>query len=181
MPLLPREPQIEPEEIFSLDEPWRVAHVRSRQEKALARYAHEHRIAFYLPQIEKQTERSGRRFSSYLPLFPGYFFFRGDAVARDRVMRSDLAVSIIDVADQEILGRELGQIRELQLAGASLMPVETFAAGDAVRVSEGAFAGYEGVVARSGRSERLIVSISLLRKSIAVELDRGVLRRPRGR
>ena len=37
MPLLPKEPEIEPETIFELPDPWRVAHVRSRQEKVLAR------------------------------------------------------------------------------------------------------------------------------------------------
>lgn len=179
MPILPREPQIEPETIFSLPDPWRVAHVRSRQEKSLARYAHEKRIAYYLPQVVKVAERSGRRFTSYLPLFSGYFFFRGGLPARDLIVRSDLAVSILDVADQETLGRELRQLRELQLAGASLQPVETFEPGETVRIGEGPFAGYEGVVARGGRGERLIVSISLLRKSVAVEFEPAVLRRAR--
>jgi transcriptional antiterminator RfaH len=174
---LKREPQIEPEEIFSLNAPWLVAHVRSRQEKSLARHAHGQSIPFYLPQIEKSTERSGRRFSSYLPLFPGYFFFRGEAAARSGIVRSDLTVSILEVGDQQTLDRELWQIRTLQLAGASLRPVEIFEVGQAVSIAEGPFAGYQGVVSRTGRAERLIISISLLRKSVAVEMETSALRR----
>ena len=179
MPLLKREPQIEPEEIFSLPAPWFVAHVRSRQEKSLARHAHSRGIPFYLPQIEKTAERSGRRFFSYLPLFPGYFFFRGDAEARGGIVRSDLTIRILEVGDQKTLDRELLQIRTLQLAGASLRPVEIFEVGQAVSIAEGPFAGYQGVVSRTGRAERLIISISLLRKSVAVEMETAVLRRAR--
>ena len=181
MPLLKPEPQIDPEEIFTLSEPWRVAHVRSRQEKALARHACSKAIPFFLPQIEKITERSSRRFSSYLPLFPGYFFFRGDAAAHLEVVRSNLTVSILDVADQETLGGELRQIRELQLAGAALQPVPLFEPGAAVHIAEGPFSGYEGIVSRTARGERLIVSISLLRKSVAVEIEAAVLKRRRSR
>ena len=55
-----------------------MAHLRSRQEKLLARYLREREIPFYLPQMEKRSRRSGRTFVSYLPLFAGYVFFRGE-------------------------------------------------------------------------------------------------------
>ena len=169
MPLLPKEPQIHPDDIFDLPEPWRVAHVRSRQEKALARHLLESAIPFYLPQIEKTTTRSGRRFVSYVPLFGGYVFFRGDGAARRRALRSNVIANLIEVDDQSRLDAELKQIRQLQIMGASLVPLPEFAVGDAVRIKEGAFAGYAGIVIRSAKRDRLLVSISLLRKTVAVE------------
>ena len=83
--------------------------------------------------------------------------------------------SLIEVEDQTRLDAELRQIRQLQLMGASLIPLAEFAVGDAVRINEGAFAGYEGIVARTAKRDRLLVSISLLRKSIAVEFPRTAI------
>src|SRR4051812_19164991 len=77
MPILKREPDCYPDNPFTLEAPWRVAHLRSRQEKVFVRYLRQYDIPFYLPQIEKTVQRSGRNITSYLPVFPGYAFFRG--------------------------------------------------------------------------------------------------------
>src|SRR6266700_3747370 len=110
MPLLPKETEIQPETIFDLSDPWRVAHVRSRQEKALARHLLESGVPFYLPQIEKTSTRGGRRFVSFVPLFGGYVFFRGDRDARQRALRSNVVANLIEVEDQDGLDAELKQI-----------------------------------------------------------------------
>jgi len=180
MPLLPKEPDLFPDDLFALPAEafsWRVAHVRSRQEKVLARRLMEQRIPFYLPQIERVSERSSRRFRSWLPLFAGYLFFRGGDRACDVALRSGVTAGIIDVEDQRLLGAQLEQIRELQLAGASFTVYEDLLPDDVVSITEGPFRGYTGVVVRSGRRDRLIVSLSLLRQNIAVEFERPVLRR----
>lgn len=179
MPLLPKEPEIHPETLFEAQEPWRVAHVRSRQEKVLARHLIRHDVAFYLPQMEKAMARAGRRLVSHVPLFPGYVFFRGDPAARQTALRSDVVANIIEVEDQDLLTGELAQIRRLQLAGASFIPVEELVSGDAVRITEGAFAGYHGTVVRTARGDRLLVAVSLLRKVVAVEFARQALARRR--
>ncbi len=179
MPLLPQEAEIFPLTIFDSGDPWRVAHVRSRQEKALARHLLQNGIAFYLPQIEKSVARGGRRFLSYVPLFAGYVFLRGGAAARRTVLRSNVVANMIEVENQALLDEELRQIRRLQLSGASLIPVEELVPGDAVRITEGAFAGYQGAVVRSARGDRLIVAVSLLRKAVAVEFPRAALKRQR--
>src|SRR5262245_11980370 len=110
MPLLKRGTEIFPHGVFELSEaeyPWCVAHVRSRQEKVLARHASPLEVPFYLPQGPKETRRGGRRFVSYLPLFPGYFFFRGTGPQRTAVLRSNVVVRLLEVPDQELLTREL--------------------------------------------------------------------------
>jgi transcription antitermination factor NusG len=181
MPLLPKQPEIAPEEIFSLgdDQPWRVAHVQSRQEKALARHLLRHAIPFYLPQIQRTVLRAGRKLVSYLPLFPGYVFFRGAEGVRPEVLRSGVTASIINVDDQQLLARELRQIRELQQSGASLVPSDELVVGDPVEITDGPFRGYVGVIMRESNGERLIVSVSLLRKSVSVNFDPSVLKRRR--
>jgi len=182
MPLLPKEADLFPLDLFALPAdsfPWQVAHVRSRQEKVLARRLLEKEVPFYVPQIERVAERSSRRFRSYVPLFAGYVFLRGAGDARDVALRSGVTVRIIEVDDQELLGSQLEQIRRLQLAGASFEVYEELLPSDLVTITEGPFRGYTGAVVRGGRGNRLVVSLSLLRKSVAVEFDRPVLRRAR--
>jgi transcription antitermination factor NusG len=180
VPLLKRGPEVFPQSLFDLpavDAPWTVAHTRSRQEKALARQLEPLGVAFYLPQYERRVRRSGRDFMSFIPLFPGYVFLRCEESARDAVFRSGLVVRLLDVRDQDLLDGELRQLRSLQLAGASLAPYERLVPGDLVTITDGPFRGHRGCVVREQSGLRLIVSISMLRKSVAVEFDRSCLRR----
>jgi transcriptional antiterminator RfaH len=178
MPLLQREADHIPEDVFRLsvtDFPWGVAHVKSRTEKALARYLGLLRIPFYLPVGERRTRRGGRNFVSYIPFFPGYVFLRGDATSRAPALRSNLIVRLLDVPDQALLDLELCQLHALQEAGAPLIPFPWLGPGDAVRIREGPFRGYLGVIVREKGAQRLVVSVSMLRRSVAVELERESL------
>jgi transcription antitermination factor NusG len=178
MPLLKVEPEIFPSNILELaseEYPWWVAHVRSRQEKALARYLRPLEVPFYVPQVENRKKRGGRNFVSHLPLLPGYVFFRGNSEERLTALRSDLLVRVLEVSDQDLLTEELSQIRKLQEAGASLVRLPELAPGDPVRITEGPFTGYVGVVLRHQGRTRLMVSISMLRQSVAVELPRELV------
>jgi transcription antitermination factor NusG len=178
MPILKAESQIFPEGIFGLPEagfPWWVAHTRSRQEKTLARYLLPLEIPFYGPCREQKIRRAGRTFVSYLPLFSGYVFFRGSPKHRHAVLRSDLIVKVLEVSDQRLLNEELWQIRRLQEAGASFVPFRDLVPGEPVLVKEGPFKGYTGIVLRARGRLRLVVSISMLRQAVAVELERDLV------
>src|SRR5262249_34287476 len=97
--------------------------------------------------------------------------------ARDSVFRSGLVVRLLDVRDQALLDGELRQLRALQLSGASLAPYERLVPGDLVTIADGPFQGHRGCVVRGPCGLRLIVSISMLRQSVAVEFDRSCLKR----
>lgn len=178
MPILRKECDIFPDDLFDLstgDAPWEIAHLRSRQEKSVARLLLDGRKPFYLPQIEEMKKRSGRTFVSHLPLFPGYIFLRRVEGLRQTLWRTSAVVSMIQVPDQAQLTAELLQIRQLQASGAVLTPCMDLAPGDAVRITEGAFSGYVGIVIQERGSLRVIVSVSILKKSVAVEFPRDLL------
>lgn len=178
MAILKREPEFFPDGLFEFDKadhPWWVARVRSRHEKALARHLLPFGVPFYLPQSEQLVRRGNRTFTSYLPLFSGYVFFRGNREERIVALQSQVVSEVLAVRDQDRLEAELLQLRRLQLSGASLVPLRTFAPGEAVVVTEGPFRGYEGIVVRDKGKSRLIVSISLLRKAVAVEMRADAL------
>ena len=179
MPLLKREVDFFPVGLFALDDPdrpWWVAHTRSRQEKAQARHLLRLATPFYVPQYEKTLRRGERQRRSFLPLFPGYVFFRGTLAQRQAAFQSRLVVQILEVQDQRQLQKELSELHALQQSGATLIPMEELHVGDAVQVTDGPFQGYSGVVVRGQARLRLLVSITMLRKTVAVEFDREIVR-----
>jgi transcription antitermination factor NusG len=177
MPILRKESDIFPDDsIFAMRSQWEIVHVRSRQEKLVARILRQREQPYYLPQIEKTVRRSGRSIRSYLPLFSGYIFVRSMPSTRQALWSTGAMVQSLSVADQDLLTAQLRQIRTLQLAGAILIPLSGPAAGDAVRVTEGVFRGYTGVVVREADALRLVVSIDAVGKSVLAEFPATALK-----
>jgi len=178
MPILKKETDLFPPDMFGseFDAPWRVAHVRSRQEKRLARFLESHQQPFYLPLVARKTKRGGRTFTSYLPLFSGYVFLR-DVGSIETAWRSNLIANMIDVPDQQQLQMELAQIRSLQERGAVFATVSNLIPGDAVRIREGAFRDYVGTVIKEKGTTHLVVAVSTLQKAVTVEFPREAVGR----
>jgi transcription antitermination factor NusG len=175
MPILKPEADVFPEGMFDLlaeEYPWWVAHVRSRQEKLALREARHRGIPCFLPKYEKETRKDGRKRTSFLPLFPGYLFFRGQSEVRYEMLTTNLCVRILEVTDQGALHSDLLQIRKLQLAGLPLIALPEVKAGDPVRVTEGPFAGITGVVLKEKGKARLMVSVRFIHRAVCVELPR---------
>ena len=182
MPILKSEVALSPPDLFDLpDLPWRVAYVRSRHEKELARLLLRLRVPFYLPLAEKKVRRAGRWFVSFLPLFPGYLFFRGARGSLGSPAESgaprwdDRLVSVLEVPDQPRLDAELRVLWRLQQSGAAFEDFPYLAPGDAVEVIDGPFQGLRGTVLREKGRTRLVVSVSFLRQSVAAEFEREAL------
>jgi transcription antitermination factor NusG len=175
VPILKREADAFPETLFQVEHPWWVAHLRSRQEKRFARYLRERRVPFYLPQMEKRSRRNGRTVISYLPLFGGYVFFRGAPRDAATATRSHLIANLLEPVDQAELDSELFQLHSLQVNCQKLVPYPYVGKGDVACVTEGAFKGLRGQVIRERGSERLVLSITFIRQSVTVEIDRDLV------
>ena len=202
MPLLKREPEIFPADLFgpppegdaaagspqvaaagalsagdlpAVAGPWWVAHVRSRQEKALARHLLQWVVPFYLPQREHRFRAGDRWRTSHLPLFTSYVFFRGGAGERLKALKSNLIVHLLTVREEDGLEQQLRSLWLLQLNGAPLVPHPYLGPGDDVEVTAGPLKGYRGRVLREKGNYRLVVSITLLRQSVAADVDRAAL------
>lgn len=175
MPILKPEPDLAPSDLFArpgLATQWWVAHSRSRQEKVLARHLRERGVDYYLPQRAKEMRRNGRRFVSFLPLFPSYVFFGGSADDRRLALQSHVIASVIAVEDQEQLDTELRSLWRIQCAGTPLVPHPYLAPGDEVEIVEGALRGTRGKILREKGKLHLVLSITLLRQSVVAELPR---------
>jgi hypothetical protein len=158
-------PRVKPPRAIPIQPTNRSAHisvfsVRSRQERLRASCANEINRSIGLRL--RRIRRKGRSFTSYLLLFSGHVFIRGDRRNAPCAWFSGAIVRTIAVADQERLSSELEQIRSLQASGAVLVRTPTIIPGDAVQITEGVFSGYTGVVMRQPHALRVVVLISVL-------------------
>ena len=150
---------------------WWVAHVKSRNEKALAHDLIRRDIHYFLPMTWKVRKQTRRTVKSLLPLFSGYLFFCGDEDQRIEVLRTNRVAGLIDVNDQETLISELAQIEQALRAGAPLEPHKLIKVGQRCRIIAGPLCGLVGIVLRSGNSARLLLQVDILGQAAAVEID----------
>jgi transcriptional antiterminator RfaH len=183
MPLLPLEPYLFPEDLLSqppgcTEAPgrWWVLHTRPRCEKSLARKLLGGKIPFFLPLYQRQWAAQGRRFRSYMPLFPGYVFLHGDEEARLAALVTNQVAQVLPVADQHQLHADLARVNHLIVSGMPLAPEATLQPGTRVEIVEGPLAGLRGKVIREGTNCRFLVAVQFLRAGVSVDVERRVLR-----
>jgi transcriptional antiterminator RfaH len=178
MPLLPLEPFVYPDELLNLpkavDEShdrWWVLHTRPRAEKMLTRKLLKRDISFFLPLYKRQWRTRGRVLSSYLPLFPGYVFLKGDSQHVFHTLETNLVARVLTVTDQEQLHSDLVRVHRLIAAGSPLTSEARLQPGTPIEITRGPFTGLEGKVIRRGKLLRFIVEVQFLQQGVSVELE----------
>jgi transcription antitermination factor NusG len=178
MPILPAEPALFPEQVFTMPTPpdlahrrWWVLQARPRQEKSLARRLHERGCPFFLPLIPRRLRVRGRILTSYVPLFSGYVFLLADGEERAVALATNRVVRSLVVADQEELWRDLRQIDRLIALGAPITPEQQLAPGTPVEIRSGPLAGLRGKVIRSASGHRFVVQVNFIQEGASVLLD----------
>lgn len=154
---------------------WWVLHARPRCEKKLEQRLAQEGATVYLPLQKTLRVYRNKKIVFHKPLFPGYLFTRFPLTERADIFRLELVAGIIPVIDQEQFEHQIGQIRQ---ALASQAPIEQYPfmkAGSQVRVKTGVFAGLEGLVIRETGRHQLVISVDVLQKSVAMEVDPAML------
>jgi len=182
MPLLPLEPFVYPPDLLttpcqSLEATgnWWVLHTRPRAEKALARKLLALRRDFFLPLYRKQWRNRGRSLASYVPLFPGYVFLRGDEAARLAALKTNQVVRVLPVPVGEQLRTDLVRIYQLMECGAPVAPEDRLQAGMPVVLTAGPLAGLQGKVIRRDRHMRFVVEVDFIQRGASVEVEGWML------
>lgn len=178
MPLLEREPERFPPELFDGEAPpgdgdrlWWVLHTRPRQEKAVARYAYTRRVPFYLPLIDRRAPVRGRVLTSHVPLFAGYVFLLATAEERLQALPPRRLVGALRVPDQDGLWDELRQVYRLIASGSPITPEEKLAPGDLVEVRGGPLAGLKGTIVRTASGDRFVIRVNFIQQGASVLVD----------
>ena len=153
--------------------PWYALRVRARCEKRTASLLNHKGYEWFLPLYKCKRYWSDRIKEFELPLFPGYFFCRVDLQHRLPILKTPGVLNIVGIgkAPVPVDEEEIAAIQSIVQSGLPAQPWPFLQVGQKVRINQGALCGLEGIVANSKGCHRLIVSVTLLRRSVAVELD----------
>lgn len=157
--------------IETLSGPWWVVHTKARQEKALAGALECLGIGYFLPLAKVKRKYGGRIFRLQIPLFPSYLFLSGTDEDRYATLMTHRAASVIRVADQECLKRELNQIHQVTTSDEPVNLYPALRRGRRCRVTGGSLAGLEGVVLQRRDQWRIYVGVEVLGQSAELEID----------
>jgi transcription antitermination factor NusG len=152
---------------------WYALHVRPRFEKAVARNLHGKGYEEFLPLYSRRNTWSDRTKSIELPLFPAYVFCKFNITNRLPILTTPGVNSVVGIgkSPMPVEPWELDNIRRILQTGSPCEPWPTLGIGQAVRVEQGALAGLEGVVESHKNGYRLVISVNLLQRAVAVEID----------
>lgn len=153
---------------------WYAVWSRSRHEKMVASALTNVGITTFLPLVTEMHRWSDRRRSVEVPLFPGYVFVQipNSTEARLQVRKTSGVVQF--VGNQQgavpIQDKEINDVRTVLEEKVSCSPYPFLQVGQRVRICGGAFDGIEGVLVGRDSASKLVISIELIQRSLAVSV-----------
>jgi transcription antitermination factor NusG len=152
---------------------WCALYVRHQHEKAVAQILTSKGLETLLPLYQAKRQWKDRVKQLSLPLFPCYLFLRHGFERRLDVLTTPGVHGFVSVGGRAapIPQSEIDAVRLVINKGVSVEPYPHLRCGDWVRVKSGPLEGIEGFMVRKKNQSRLVISVELLQKSAAVELD----------
>jgi transcription antitermination factor NusG len=152
---------------------WYAAYTCAQHEKRVAAELGLREVEHFLPLYNSVRRWKDRRVTLHLPLFPGYVFVRLPLIDRMRVLQIPSVVRLVGFGGlpTALPDKEMEILQAGLLQNPNAEPHLFLAAGRRVRIIGGPFAGLEGVLKRKTRGLRVVVSLSLIQRSVAVEVE----------
>ena len=152
---------------------WFALRVKSKYEKLVATMAKNKGFEDFLPTYQCRRRWSDRKVVE-VPLFPGYVFCRLDPQHRLPVLtHSGRTPSCRNRQDPGSHRRHRNHsYSERRAIGPSTEPWPFLEAGQQVRLEEGRWRAWKGILIGTSKKDRLIVSVTLLKRSVAVAIER---------
>ena len=156
---------------------WYALQLRTRWEGSTATLLSGKGYQTFLPTYKTLKRGRGKSNEIQAPLFPGYLFCRFNVFDRLPVLITPGVINVVGTGRIPIPVEEseLEAIRRMVSTGLPVEPWPYLEVGQLVRIEDGPLIGVEGVLTSFKGTRRMVVSISLLRRSVALEIDRSVL------
>jgi transcription antitermination factor NusG len=155
------------------DYPWYALFVRVNHEIKVSSALRNKGCEEFLPLYRARHRWSDRIKEIQSPLFPGYVFCRFDLKRRLPILTTPDVHFIVGTgkAPIPIDEREINNLKLIAESQLQAEPWPYLKIGERIRIEQGALAGLEGVLLAVKKPFRLIVSVTLLQRSVAVEID----------
>ena len=152
---------------------WNAVYTRHQHEKTVADSLTRNGFEVFLPTYNAIRQWADRKKSISLPLFPCYVFVRSSFERGLKILTTPGVHSLVMFAGRPapIPELEIEAIRKAVESKFRVEPHPFLRCGDWIRVKSGPLANLEGILVRKKDSYRLVLSMKLLGRSIAVEVD----------
>lgn len=154
---------------------WFALQVRTRWERTTATLLHGKGYETFLPtyKIRRRWDRHFKEVEA--PLFPGYVFCAFDVQKRLPILITPGVIAVVSRGKIPVpVDRsEFDALRVLAHSGMAAQPWPYLEIGQRIRIEDEALQGLEGILISFKGSHRVVLSVSLLCRSVALEIDRS--------
>jgi transcription antitermination factor NusG len=152
---------------------WYAAYTCANHEKRVSIQLTERAVEHFLPLYESLRRWKDRRMKLQLPLFPGYVFVRLALQDRLQVLRVPGVAKLVGFngTPAELPLEEMETLQASLANGVRAEPHPYLSAGRHVRVKAGPLAGLQGILVKRKNKTRIVVSVELIKRAMAVEFD----------
>ena len=152
---------------------WYALYTRHQHEKTVAQILNSKGFETLLPLYPAARRWADRTKLLFLPLFPCYVFINAGLERRLAIMMTPGVHALVSNAGEPaaIPSEEIDAVRRAVESGARVEPHPLLKCGDWVRVKYGPLEGIEGFLVRKKNLYRLVLSVEMLGKAVAVEVD----------
>ena len=155
--------------------PWYAIRARTGREKNATLALENAGYECYLPLIKFTRQWSDGARDTAVPLFPEYLFCRMNPDNRVPVLMTPDVVHITGVGETllPVDEQQISAIQHVGKSGVSMIPSPYLQTGQVVCLENGPLNGLSGIILRIKSGLKFVLSVSLLRRSVAVDVNRG--------
>jgi transcription antitermination factor NusG len=152
---------------------WYALYTRHQHEKLIATTLTNKGFQVFLPLYLVGHRWKDRTKQLSLPLFPTYVFLLSCMARRLDVLKTPGVYHFVGFGGMPsaIPEEEIDALRRTVATASGIEPHPFLKCGDRVRVKSGALAGVEGILIRKKNLFRLVLSVELLSRAVAFEID----------
>lgn len=156
-----------------VDEGWYAVQVRPRSEASVVRHLEDRGYSPFVPTYRSRRRWSDRMKEITLPLFQNYVFCEVTGSVVGRIVNTPGVIRIVGAGNTPIPidPAEVDSLKRIVAGGSDVQPWPFLHIGQHVEILSGPLRGTRGILTRVGNGHRLVVSISLLQRSVGVEIE----------
>ena len=153
--------------------PWYALQVRAKHEFNVAALLQARGYAPFVPFCQRQARWSDRIRVSAAALFPGYLFCRLDIQNRLPILTTPGILQIVGNGrvPTPVDDLEMAAIQTVVASGTPTQSWPFLQVGDRLRIEQGPLRGLDGILIEVRGAFRLVLSVTLLQRSVAVEIE----------
>ena len=155
------------------DARWYAAYTSANHEKRVAEQLCVREVENFLPVYVSVRKWKDRRVKLDLPLFPGYVFVRLALRDRLRVQQVPGVARLVGFGGTPVAlpDEQIKALRSGLARGVSAEPHPYLTEGRRVKLKSGPLAGMRGILLRRKGNFRVVISIDLIQRAVAVDAD----------